>query len=236
MVLSKPAWLNVHAGDHKTRESNLIDQVQDYLAWRHDSLTFRPALVHRIDRDTSGCIIIAKQKNVLESLLESLQSHKIEKVYHALVFGIPEKCEDTIRARLLRIEDARDEAKVRVDDAGQGAVTHYKIIQNSGFSIQNNTKESWINLSLLECHIETGRTHQIRVHLSHIGCPIIGDKAYGNKKYNSYFVRKLWTHRQMLHARSLDFIHPITKKRLHIEAPYHHDFATLIDIICNEKT
>jgi 23S rRNA pseudouridine1911/1915/1917 synthase len=158
--------------------------VQDYLKGKYDSLTFRPALVHRIDRDTSGCILVAKEKPTLEALLSDLQDHKIEKVYHALVSGIPAKPTDTIRARLLRVEDARDEAKVRVDEAGQSAVTHYKTITNYQLPI-TNTK---INLpilpsyhpaiSLLECRIETGRTHQIRVHLAYIGCPILGDKAY----------------------------------------------------------
>lgn len=90
--------------------------VQDYLSGKYDSLTFRPALVHRIDRDTSGCVIIAKEKKVLEFLLDELQSHKIEKIYHACVFGVPSLSQDVIRERLLRIEDARDEAKVRVDN------------------------------------------------------------------------------------------------------------------------
>ena len=242
MVLAKPAGLNVHAGDHKTNESNLIDQVQDYLQGRHDSLTFRPALVHRIDRDTSGCILIAKEKNVLESLLLDLQSHKIEKIYHTLVFGIPQKPQDTVRAKLLRVENARDEAKVRVDETGQTAVTHYRIIKSypvlpisSGTGGINPSRlpreagqETESGISLLECRIETGRTHQIRVHMAYIGCPIIGDKAYGDKKLNSYVARNMSIHRQMLHARELIFVHPITKKRLHIEAPYPTDFLSLI--------
>lgn len=77
--------MNVHPGDHKTKEVSLIELVQDYLGGKHDSLTFKPALVHRIDRDTSGCILIAKEKETLELLLEQLQTHKIEKVYHAIV-------------------------------------------------------------------------------------------------------------------------------------------------------
>ena len=84
------------------------------------------------------------------------------------------------------------------------------------------------SISLLECHIETGRTHQIRVHLAYISCPIIGDKAYGDKKKNSYVMRKYNIGRQMLHARRLIFEHPITKKRLEIEAPYFDDFERLL--------
>lgn len=131
MVVNKSAGINVHAGDHKTIEPNIIDQVQDYLQGRYDSLTFRPALVHRIDRDTSGCLLIAKDKAVLETLLTELQSHNIEKVYHTIILGIPPKRQDTIRARLLRITDARDEAKVRVDELGQSAVTHYRVMQTA---------------------------------------------------------------------------------------------------------
>lgn len=84
-MVNKPAGINVHPGDHKTTESSLIEQVQDYLGNAHDSLTFRPALVHRIDRDTSGCIMIAKQKDALEFLLSELQNHQIKKIYHAVV-------------------------------------------------------------------------------------------------------------------------------------------------------
>ena len=84
--------------------------------------------------------------------------------------------------------------------------------------------------SLLECRIEPGRTHQIRVHLAYIGCPILGDKAYGDKKINSYMSRHQGIARQMLHARVLSFVHPSTKKRLHIEAPYPEDFQKMMNI------
>ena len=167
--------------------------------------------------------MIAKSKNSLEALLILLQSHRIEKIYHAIVFGNPTKPRDTIEARLLRIENARDEAKVRVDDDGQSAITHYQTIQEKCISEEGN-----INISLLECRIETGRTHQIRVHMAHIGCPIIADKAYGDKKLNSYIVRTYGISRQLLHARALHFEHPITKKALHIEAPYHTDYLEIL--------
>ncbi len=233
MVINKPAWINVHAWDHKTTESNLIDQVQDYLRGWHDSLTFRPALVHRIDRDTSGCILIAKEKPTLEALLSDLQSHSIEKVYHALVVGFPAENTGTIREKLLRIENARWEAKVRVDATWQSAVTHYRVIQHQS----RVTATEWVpHISLLECRIETGRTHQIRVHLAHIGSPILWDKAYGNKKINSFFERNVGISRQMLHAYSLEFIHPITKKRLKIEAPYFPDFTRGVDTIRKQSS
>lgn len=233
MVINKPAGINVHPGDHKTTEISIIDCVQDYLRWKHDSLTFRPALVHRIDRDTSGCLLIAKDKSVLESLLTSLQAHEIEKIYHTIVLGIPIKNQDTIRARLLRIENAKNEAKVRVDETGQLAVTHYKIVQNSKFKINNKKLEtkniqSWVDISLLECRIETGRTHQIRVHMAHIGHPVLADKAYWDMSINSYLKRNLGISRQLLHAYSLSFVHPKTHRRLIINAPYPADFMRIL--------
>ena len=228
MVINKPSWMNVHPGDHKTKEISLIERVQDMLAQKYDSLTFRPSLVHRIDRDTSGCILIAKEKRALEQLLWDLQSHKIEKIYHALVSWVPPKKHDTIRAKILRIDDAKNEAKVRIDETGQTAVTHYTVIsQKKSFS---EWKESWFSdfsISLLECRIETGRTHQIRVHLASSGIPILWDKAYGDKKVNSYISRVFGISRQMLHARKLSFTHPITKKMLHVEAPYPSDWQSI---------
>ncbi len=238
MVVNKPAGINVHPGDHKTTEISLIDQVQDSLKWRYDSLTFRPALVHRIDRDTSGCLLIAKDKSVLESLLTDLQAHKIEKIYHAIVLGIPLKREDTIRVRLLRVENAKHETKVKVDETGQSAVTHYKILQDPKWilywnvyrGVQNSQNQSWIDVSLLECRIETGRTHQIRVHMMHIGHPVLADRAYGNKSINSYIKRDLGITRQLLHARSLSFMHPKTHNKITIEAPYPEDFLQVFPL------
>jgi RluA family pseudouridine synthase len=228
MVVNKPPGINVHAGDHKTTESNIIDQVQDYLAWRYDSLTFRPSLVHRIDRDTSGCLLIAKDKWVLEMLLAELQAHDMEKVYHTIVAWVLIKRQDTIRARLLRIPDAKNEAKVRVDDTGQSATTHYSALMNYELWIVWLQKSKNLTCSLLECRIETGRTHQIRVHMAHIGHPVLGDKAYGDKSINSYARRDLGITRQLLHAQSLTFIHPKTRKKLTIEAPYPPDFLSIV--------
>ena len=221
MVINKPANINVHPGDHKTTELSVIDLVQDYLKGDYDSLTFRPALVHRIDRDTSWCLLIAKDKWALEFLLRDLQSHTMEKVYHAVVVGEIAKTQDTIRAKLLRIENAKNEAKVRVDEEGQSAITHYRVLKKK-WDIQK--------LTLVECRIETGRTHQIRVHMAFLGNPILGDKAYGNKSVNSYAKRNFNLSRQMLHARCLSFVHPKTLKKMMIEAPYPPDFLQVFPL------
>lgn len=147
LVVSKESGENVHPGDHKTKESSLIERVQDALGKKYDSLTFKPSLVHRIDRETSGCVLIAKEKHTLEKLLEELQSHTIEKIYHTLVLGIPQTQTGTIRAKLKRIENAKNEAKVQVSEDGQSAVTHYRVL--STFSLGKDT------CSLIECRIET---------------------------------------------------------------------------------
>jgi RluA family pseudouridine synthase len=210
--------MNVHPWDHKTKEVSLIELVQDMLGESYNSLSYKPALVHRIDRDTSGAIMIAKEKKTLEWLLTLLQTGKIEKIYHAVVCGTPLKPRDTIRAKLLRIEDARDEAKVQIHPDGQEAITHYE-------TLQTRIHEKY---SLLSIRIETGRTHQIRVHMASLGCPILGDKAYGNIGENSFARRNYSTWRQMLHARELHFMHPITKKSITVIAPYHPDMTNLI--------
>jgi RluA family pseudouridine synthase len=143
----------------------------------------------------------------------------MEKVYHTIVVGIPTKRQDTIRARLLRIENAKNEAKVRVDEAGQSAVTHYTVLQ---------TITAQQSFSLLECRIETGRTHQIRVHMAYIGHPVLADRAYGDKSINSYVRRDFRITRQLLHAQSLTFVHPKTRKKLRVEAPYPSDFQSMV--------
>ncbi len=218
MIVDKPPGINVHPGDHKTKEVSLIELVQDSLFGKYDTLSFRPALVHRIDRDTSGALMIAKDKKTLESLLQLLQWGKIEKIYHAIIIGTPLKPRDTIRAKLLRVENATDEAKVRVDPSGQEAVTHYS-------TLNANIRSKY---SLLEIRIETGRTHQIRVHLASIGHPILWDKSYGQSGENSFARREYGIGRQILHAEQLSFVHPRTHTLLTIRAPYPRDMLDLL--------
>ena len=221
MIVNKPAGLNVHPWDHKSTEISLIELVHDFLGKKYNSLTFKPSLVHRIDRDTSGCVLIALKKNILENLLAQLQNHSIEKIYHAIVVGKMWKPRGTIDKKLLRKESARDEAKVIVSEEWQRAVTHYS-------TLREISRPEWF-FSLLECRIETGRTHQIRVHLSYYNCPILWDKAYWDKKMNSYQSRNNHISRQLLHAHSLTFIHPGTKKNFSITAPYWPDMKHFLE-------
>lgn len=159
LIVNKNPGTIVHPGDFKTTDLSLIAQAQDYLGEKFSSLTFKPSLIHRIDKDTSGIVMIAKTKPSLDIMLQALQSNKIEKVYLAVCLGVPAETRGVIRRKLRRLEHAERENKIVVDDeGGQTAVTHYKLLETS-------IHEKY---SLIECVLETGRMHQIRVHLASI--------------------------------------------------------------------
>ena len=225
LVVNKNPHCNVHPGDHKTTEISLIDQVGDYFKdTALSTLTFKPSLVHRIDRDTSGIILIAKTKSALDSLLFSLQNDKIHKTYLAIWVGIPKTKTGTITARLRRIENAKNENKVLVDEKnGLKAVTHYKTLA----TFDNR-------YCLLECVIETGRMHQIRVHLASIGIPVLGDKIYGDKSENAFVRWKYHIDRQMLHAWKVSFPHPKDKKMVSLTAELKDDMRGFIKKFLSE--
>jgi 23S rRNA-/tRNA-specific pseudouridylate synthase len=128
LIVNKEPGILVHPGDFKTKELSLIAMVQDYLGDKLNSLTFKPSLVHRIDKDTSGIVLIAKTKPALDSMLSALQNNRIEKKYLAICKGIFTKKRDTIKAKLERIENAKNENKVRVSESGQSAITHYSVL------------------------------------------------------------------------------------------------------------
>ena len=214
LVVQKPPNMNVHPWDHKTKEISLIQLASDYFGGKYTSQTFSPSLVHRLDRDTSGALLIAKNRPSLNVLLEQLQSHSIEKTYLCIVVWKPEKARDTIRLPLLRVENAHRESKVKVDKNGQRAVTHYQ------------TCAQGEKLSLMRVQLETGRMHQIRVHLASLWCPILGDSAYGIAQKNLEFLGR--GGRQMLHAAELSFIHPKTGQAMRVKASIPPDMQKCI--------
>lgn len=221
LVVNKNPGINVHPWDHKTKELSLIALVQDYFSGKLDSLTFKPSLIHRIDRDTSGIIMIAKKKNILDSMLSKLQKNKIKKTYFSIVFGkLPAKS-GTINKKLLRIEWASKEDKIQVSENWQVAITHYKLIEE---------KKVWdIIISSLEVTIETGRMHQIRVHMASLWTPIIWDDKYWDKKLNSFIKRNYWLWRQALHSWKTEFINPSTNKEIKLEARLKEDLTKFIN-------
>ena len=209
IVVNKPKGMVVHPANGNP-DGTLVNAV---MAICKDSLSgiggeIRPGIVHRLDKNTSGAIIIAKNDKAHINLSEQLKNHEIKKTYIALVRGVVKENNATINMPIGRSK--KDRKKMDVDKNGKEAITHFKVLKR------------YKDCTLLEINIETGRTHQIRVHLSHIGYPIIGDEVYSNGK------NKLNIEGQCLHAKSLDFKHPITGKNMHIEAPIPEYFENII--------
>ena len=209
IVVNKPKGMVVHPANGNP-DGTLVNAV---MAICKDSLSgiggeIRPGIVHRLDKNTSGAIIIAKNDKAHINLSEQLKNHEIKKTYIALVRGVVKENNATINMPIGRSK--KDRKKMDVDKNGKEAITHFKVLKR------------YKDCTLLEINIETGRTHQIRVHLSHIGYPIIGDEVYSNGK-NKWNIEG-----QCLHAKSLDFKHPITGKNMHIEAPIPEYFENII--------
>ncbi len=227
-IINKNSWINVHPGDFKSKEISLIQQIQDYFWEKLNSLTFKPSLIHRIDRDTSWILMIAKKKDILVKLVEDLKNHKkIKKTYLAICFWKLPQNSGIITKKLLRIKNAQNINKVEVNEKGQTAISNYKLIKE--YSVE--TKKWKQNISIIEVQIETGRMHQIRVHLASLKCPIIWDKAYWNKSLNHYFEREFQIKRQMLHAYRIDFFHYWIKKNMNLEATLKQDMVQFLNKI-----
>lgn len=225
LIINKNTGINVHPWDHKTKESNVIAIIQDYLWDKLNSLTFKPSLIHRIDRDTSWILMIWKTKNILTRLTADLKDHKkIKKTYFAIVLGKLPKKKWTIKDKLIRIENAKNENKVQISEDGLTAISHYHLLKEHILQ----TKESVLILSEIEIQIETGRMHQIRVHMAHIWNPILWDKTYWNKKLNSFFERNYGLSRQALHAWKIEFFHYSRDKIMNIEAKIKDDLIKFI--------
>ena len=201
IVVNKPKGMVVHPANGNP-DGTLVNAI---MAICKDSLSgiggeLRPGIVHRLDKDTSGVLIVAKNDKAHINMSEQIKEHEVEKTYIALVRGIVKENEASINMPIGRSE--KDRKKMAVKKNGKNAITHFKVLER--FPKHNCT--------LLEIKIETGRTHQIRVHLSHIGYPVIGDEVYPSGK-NEWNVKG-----QCLHAKSLKFKHPITNKEMFLEA------------------
>lgn len=227
LAINKNPWMNVHPAGHKTKEVSLIEQVWDYIWDKKDSLTFKPSLAHRIDRDTSGIIIVWKKKDTLEYLTSAFKNHSIRKRYFALVFWKIENKKDKIDKKILRIENAINENKVRIDKEWQKALTLYEVVWE--YTIK--TKEWEVKVSAVEVEIKTWRMHQIRLHMQSIWHPIIWDKTYWDKKLNSFIEKNYGISRQMLHSHKIDFFYPTRNKNISLNAKIKEDMQSFIDKI-----
>lgn len=237
IVIDKPAGLVVHPGAGNwtgTLVNALISHCGDSLSGIGG--VRRPGIVHRLDKDTTGVMVVAKTDAAHRSLSEAFADHgragDLERAYVALVWNIPSRMTGTIDTHIGRASDRVRRAVVPEgrDDA-RHAVTHWTVLER--FGTQNGGPAQ---AALVECRLETGRTHQIRVHMAHTGHPLIGDADYGRsfKTKSNVLPEPLKTlvsgfPRQALHARLLAFRHPVTDEVMHFEAPIPPDMAELID-------
>jgi 23S rRNA pseudouridine1911/1915/1917 synthase len=217
LVVDKPAGLVVHpaAGN---REGTLVNALLHHCAGRLSGIggVARPGIVHRIDKGTSGLLVIAKTDVAHEGLARQFAAHSIDRRYLAIVNGVPRTAEGTIDAPLAR--SAYDRKKIAIVEGKRGkrAVTHWKRLK------------ALRDAALVECRLETGRTHQVRVHMASIGHPLLGDPVYGRgKSVHRQLLNQLDFRRQALHAAGLGFIHPVTKARLSFESALPSDMQEL---------
>jgi 23S rRNA pseudouridine1911/1915/1917 synthase len=229
IVLSKAAGMVVHPG-HGNFSGTLVNalacHLQDLPLFKTGSV--RAGLVHRIDKNTSGVMVVAKNDIAHNRLAKQFFDHTIERLYVALAWGTPDPPEGTITGNIGR--NIRDRIKMQVfpdGEQGKHAVTHYRVTENFGY------------VSLLECRLETGRTHQIRTHMEYIGHPLFNDERYGGSailkgttftKYRQ-FVQNCFEAlpRHALHAKVLGFAHPSTGEAMRFETPLPQDMATVVE-------
>ncbi len=229
LLVNKKPGMTVHPGI-----GNYTGTLINALMWHLKDLPLfasgeiRPGLVHRIDKNTSGLLVIAKNELSLNRLAKQFFDHTVERTYQALVWGVPKEPEGTITGHIGR--NPKDRTKMYVfKDGSQGkpAITHYKVLEDLGY------------ISLIECRLETGRTHQIRVHFQSIGHPLFNDTEYGGNsilrgttftKYKQFVQNNFKIlPRQALYAKSLGFVHPVSGKKMFFNSDLPEDMQTVIE-------
>ncbi|ESQ79909.1 RluA family pseudouridine synthase [Asticcacaulis sp. YBE204] len=219
IVINKPAGMAAHPAPG-TPDGTLVNALLFHCG---DTLSgiggvLRPGIVHRLDKDTSGVMVAAKSDAAHRGLSELFSRHDIDRAYEALVRGSPKSPSATVTTRIGRSPHDRKKMAV-LKTGGREAITHYRVLESFGTAATR-----------VRCTLETGRTHQIRVHMAHLGCPCLGDPVYGSgapAKPVAEALREQGFTRQALHAAHLGFVHPITGEKLSFEAPLPEDMSAL---------
>jgi 23S rRNA pseudouridine1911/1915/1917 synthase len=224
LVLNKPAGLVVHpAAGHE--DHTLVNALLHHCAGQLSGIggVARPGIVHRLDKETSGCMVVAKNDETHLALSTQFAGRKVEKIYHAILCGELPRDEGEIRAAIARHTSHRKRMAV-AEDIGRPARTSYRVI------------ERLRSATLVQAILHTGRTHQIRVHFQHLGFPLVGDETYGARQ-NRRLAELVHYEapRQMLHASQLSFMHPLSGKWLCFEAPWPEDFRDAISALRPER-
>lgn len=222
-VINKPAGLVVHPAAGNER-GTLVNALLYHCG---DSLSgvggvSRPGIVHRIDKDTSGLLVIAKNDRAHQALSAALKVHDVARIYEAVVLGNIKEESGTVDAPVGRNPADRKKMAVVKNGAGRAAVTHYTVIERFG------------RMTHVRCQLETGRTHQIRVHMAHIGHPLLGDPVYGGNGTSFERLHKGLLHGQCLHAGTLSLTHPTTGERMTFSVPPPPDFETVLQLLRKE--
>ncbi len=221
LIVDKPAGMVVHpaAGNY---DGTMVNALLHHCNGRLSGIggVARPGIVHRIDKDTSGLLVVAKTDPAHEGLAAQFANHSIERRYSAIVAGLPKTGSGTVDANLAR--STADRKKIAIVSVGRGkrAVTHWRLV------------ETLKQAALMECQLETGRTHQVRVHMASVGHPLLGDPVYGRSRAEHRDVlRRLEFERQALHAARLGFVHPVTGGALTFDSPIPSDMQRLLSCL-----
>lgn len=210
LVINKPAGISVYPINEADKSKTIIDySLQNFKVKFKDPE--RPGIVHRLDKETSGVLILAKNQEALDYLMAQFKQRQVKKVYWALVYGIMQHPEGIIDSPIQRSHKHRKKMSLAAEGTGREAISQYKVLKEYRLDPKHL-------VSLVEVRIHTGRTHQIRVHMSSIGHPVIGDVTYGNSSMNRKFIKKYGLRRQFLHARLVEFKTPVKDKQVSVEA------------------
>lgn len=236
ILVNKPAGMAAHPAPGSwqgTLVNALLHHCKDSLAGIGG--VERPGIVHRIDKETTGVLVVAKTEAAHQGLSALFRTHDIERKYLAITRGAPRPLAGTVETDIARSKQDRKKMAVVEDGEGRHAVTHYKALKQFGLLAKGDMRPA---AALVECRLETGRTHQIRLHMAHLGTPLVGDPVYsryrGIKAFGAgeafdeatQLARKLT--RQALHAASLGFVHPITGEEVFVDTPLPEDMAGIV--------